>query len=61
MDFNLRLDDERTNIKIETLERLLKNYLNQLHDQFVVVSETKIRIIKGKPILGDSTSSEKKS
>ncbi|MDI6767530.1 MAG: DUF5615 family PIN-like protein [Bacteroidota bacterium] len=56
-----RLEDERANIKIETLEKLLKSYLNRLHDQFVVVSETKIRIIKGKPKFGDSTESQKKS
>lgn len=39
----LRLEDERTVIKIETLTRLLRNYSEQLIGQFVVVTESKVR------------------
>jgi len=39
----LRLEDERFNVKIETIRRLLKNYSDQLSNKFVVVTENKIR------------------
>ena len=42
----LRLEDERAKIKIETLNRLLTRYSDRLADQFVVVSETKVRFAK---------------
>ena len=42
----LRLDDERAAAKIEVLQRLLRNYGDRLIDQFVVVSETKVRLAR---------------
>lgn len=39
----LRLQDQRLLIKIEILEKLLRKYYNQLADNYIVVSETKIR------------------
>ncbi len=42
----LRLEDERTAIKIATLRRLLESYAEQLADRFVVVTETKIRFAR---------------
>lgn len=39
----LRLDDERATSKIETLRKLLENYADRLPDQFVVVTETRVR------------------
>lgn len=42
----LRLEDERTAIKIETIRRLLENYAEQLADRFVVVTETKVRFAR---------------
>ena len=39
----LRLADERSIIKIETVKSLLKNYRDQLFDNFTVVTETKVR------------------
>jgi len=39
----LRLSDERSVAKIETLKRLLTNYEDRLEKVFVVVTETKIR------------------
>ena len=43
----LRLEDERSVVKIEVLRRLLRNYGDRLADQFVVVSETKVRFARG--------------
>jgi predicted nuclease of predicted toxin-antitoxin system len=40
----LRLDDERAVVKIQVLDKLLENYAEKLPDQFVTVTETKIRI-----------------
>ncbi len=40
----LRLDDERAINKIKVLEQLLKNYAEKLSEQFVTVTETKVRI-----------------
>ena len=42
----LRLDDERAAIKIETLGQLLANYSDKLIDQFVVVTETRVRFAR---------------
>ena len=41
----LRLDDERAAAKIETLRRLLRSYADRLPNQFVVVTETKVRFV----------------
>ena len=42
----LRLDDERPNVKIETMKLLLENYSNRIVDNFIVVSETKVRFAR---------------
>ena len=39
----MRLDDERAANKIEVLRRLLEGYAKKLPEQFVVVTETKVR------------------
>ncbi len=39
----LRLDDERTANKIDTMRRLLASYADQLAGHFVVVTETRVR------------------
>jgi predicted nuclease of predicted toxin-antitoxin system len=39
----LRLEDERSKIKIETIRQLIKNYKDRLKNNFVVVSEKKVR------------------
>ena len=39
----MRLDDERAANKIEVLRRLLKGYADKLSEEFVVVTETKVR------------------
>jgi predicted nuclease of predicted toxin-antitoxin system len=39
----LRLDDERADVKIKTIERLLESYTDRLPGQFVVVTENRIR------------------
>lgn len=39
----IRLDNERADIKIKTVNRLLKNYADRLPGQFVVVTENRIR------------------
>jgi predicted nuclease of predicted toxin-antitoxin system len=40
----LRLDGERAANKIKVLEQLLENYAEKLPEQFVTVTETKVRI-----------------
>lgn len=40
----LRLDDERAVNKIQVLEKLIENYVDKLPEQFVTVTETKMRI-----------------
>lgn len=40
----MRLDDERATNKIKVLEQLLENYAEKLPEQFVTVTETKVRI-----------------
>jgi predicted nuclease of predicted toxin-antitoxin system len=42
----LRLDDERATIKIETLKRLLENYADRLSNNFVVVTENRVRFAR---------------
>ena len=42
----LRLDDERSSIKIEVIQQLLENYADKLEDQFVVVTENAVRFAK---------------
>jgi predicted nuclease of predicted toxin-antitoxin system len=44
----LRLDDERASIKIETLRRLLASHANQLVDNYVVVTEERVRFARNK-------------
>ncbi|MGB8510135.1 MAG: DUF5615 family PIN-like protein [Pyrinomonadaceae bacterium] len=39
----MRLEDERAANKIEVLRRLLEGYADKLGDQFVVVTETRVR------------------
>lgn len=39
----LRLNNERAENKIEVLRRLLAHYTHRLDDQFVVVTETRVR------------------
>ncbi len=39
----LRLNDERSAVKIETLRRLLTDYGNRLEGRFVVVTERQVR------------------
>lgn len=39
----MRLDDERATNKIEVLRRLFESYADKLPEQFVVVTETKVR------------------
>ena len=42
----LRLQDERSRNKVSTLQRVLELYLEQLPDNFIVVSETQIRFAR---------------
>ena len=42
----LRLEDERAASKIATLNQLLERYSEQLHDQFVVVTEKRVRFAR---------------
>ena len=42
----LRLEDERAVVKIETLKRLLESYADRLADQFVVVTESRVRFAR---------------
>lgn len=39
----LRLEDERAASKIKTIRRLLERYSKQLADNFIVVTETRVR------------------
>lgn len=40
----LRLDDDRSECKIDSIKRLLLQFSDRLEDHFIVVTETKIRI-----------------
>ncbi|MEW5720354.1 MAG: DUF5615 family PIN-like protein, partial [Chloroflexota bacterium] len=42
----LRLEDERASVKIETLKRLLERYPDRLPNNFVVVTETRVRFAR---------------
>jgi predicted nuclease of predicted toxin-antitoxin system len=42
----LRLENERTVSKINTIQRLLKGYSDQLADRFVVATETRVRFAR---------------
>jgi len=42
----MRLDDERATNKIEVLRRLLEGYAEKLTEEFVVVTETKVRFAR---------------
>jgi predicted nuclease of predicted toxin-antitoxin system len=42
----LRLEDERAVVKIETLRRLLERYADRLSNNFVVVTETRVRFAR---------------
>lgn len=42
----LRLEDERSVNKINTLQKLLENYSEQLSNSFVVVTEKQVRFAK---------------
>jgi hypothetical protein len=42
----LRLDDERSAVKIETLRRLLTDYGDRLENRFVVVTEKQVRFAR---------------
>ena len=42
----MRLEDERANNKIEVLRLLFERYGDRLEDQFVVVTETQVRLAK---------------
>ena len=42
----LRLDDERAEVKIEAIRQLLRSYADRLADQFVVVTETRVRFAR---------------
>jgi predicted nuclease of predicted toxin-antitoxin system len=42
----LHLDDERVASKIDTLQRLLRDYADRLADHFVVVTETTVRFAR---------------
>ncbi len=47
----LRLADERSAVKIEVLRKLLSAYSYRIPDQFVVVTETKVRFARIYPAL----------
>jgi len=42
----LRLDDERVVVKVETLRHLLESYSDRLADNFVVVTERRVRFAR---------------
>lgn len=42
----LRLEDERAIVKIEILKRLLERYADHLSNNFVVVTETRVRFAR---------------
>ncbi len=44
----LRLEDERAQVKIQVLERLLSHYGEDIRDRFVVVTERYTRFASGK-------------
>ncbi|MBA2733685.1 MAG: DUF5615 family PIN-like protein [Acidobacteria bacterium] len=42
----MRLEDERAANKVEVLRRLLEGYADRLADQFVVVTDTRVRFAR---------------
>ncbi len=42
----LRLQDERAGVKVETLNRLLKSHADQLANNYVVVTEKRVRFAR---------------
>ena len=42
----LRLEDERAVVKLDVLRQLLANYADRLADQYVVVTETRVRFAR---------------
>lgn len=44
----MRLDNERAESKIKVLKRLLENHVSRLPEQFVVVTEKKVRFARQK-------------
>ena len=44
----LRLQDERAAMKIATIQKLLQGHEHQLFDNFVVVTETKVRFARSR-------------
>lgn len=42
----LRLENERSANKLDTLQRLLETYFEQLSDNFIVVTETQVRFAR---------------
>lgn len=42
----LRLEDERSASKIDVLQRVLSAYADRISNQFIVVTETKIRFAR---------------
>ncbi len=42
----LRLDDERAGSKIAVIDRLLENYSDKLQDNFLVATDTRVRIVR---------------
>ena len=45
----LRLSDERAFMKIRILRHLLEGHRDQLSGQYIVVTETKLRVVKFEP------------
>jgi hypothetical protein len=42
----MRLEDERPANKIDVLRRLLESYADRVEDQFIVVTETRVRFAR---------------
>ena len=42
----MRLEDERAANKIDVLRRLLESYADRVEDQFIVVTETRVRFAR---------------
>jgi predicted nuclease of predicted toxin-antitoxin system len=45
----LRLDNERPACKVNAVQRLLQGFADRLADQFVVVTETRVRFARRQP------------
>ena len=42
----MRLEDERAASKVDVLRRLLESYTDRIEDQFIVVTETRVRFAR---------------